>query len=194
MGRVGWKTTAESTHRIDLARLKTLGLIPKEGTEYGTLDGLSVTGQIWLQVSTTGPEPFMRLIYRTTDWRERDYWFNLEKLPCRYGGFKWFVRCGLHKNGNYCGRRARVLYSTGDWYGCRNCSAITYESCNQSGRSKGLVSLSKLQQVESNLARRLYAGKPTRKYRRYLKLNRQFAEGCSRSLAWLEYYAKRHQK
>lgn len=198
MGRTGWRTTAESTRRIFLSRLKEWGYFPKGGgfgagnIQWST-NG-EPTGNIGIQVDTRATVPYIRFIYRSRDWWEksedawidRDYRFNLEGVPCRYGGRKWFVRCGLSKNGVYCGRRVRVLYSIGGWYGCRHCGDITYERCNYGGRHKGFLSIPDLEKQEAKVKRTHYAGNPTRNYRRLLKMDAQFRRSFITSMRWLQ--------
>lgn len=157
------------------------------------------TGNIGIQVDTSVAEPFIRFIYRSRDrretsdeaWIDRDYRFTLESVPCRYGGKKWFVRCGLSKSGVYCGRRVRILYSAGGYYGCRYCADLTYESCNEPNRYRGGIFriLSRSWKADDHLAtlkRYTYRGRPTRKYRKYLRLQGGYSdEQIHRSMAQL---------
>lgn len=186
MGRTGWKTTAESARRIELPRLKQMGYLPKGGgIVSGNLSwsrGSEPSGNIYIFVDTQSENPSIRFSYRSRDWWEksedawvdRDYPFPLEKTPCRYGGYKWYIRCQLTKNGRFCGKRVRVLYSVGGYYGCRDCADITYEKCNYGGRYKGFLSIPDLDRQEEKVKRRFYAGKPTRQYRKLLKMEEQF--------------------
>lgn len=189
MGSDGWRLVAESTRRIYLSKLKEWGYFPKGGGDiYGGVQWSSYgerTSYISIQVNTSATVPHIRFMYRTRDWWEksedawvsRDYTFNLESKPCRYGGKKWFVRCGLSKNGVYCGRLARVLYSMNGWYGCRHCGNITYQRSNYSGRYRGFISIADLEDQEEKVRRQFYRGLPTRKYRRLLKMERLFERG-----------------
>jgi hypothetical protein len=197
MGRTGWRTTAESARKVNLVRLKEWGLLPKEGFVQGNIYwsvGDERTSNINIQVDTAATVPHIRFMYRSRDWWEtsenawvsRDYSFNLESVPCRYGGKKWFIRCGLSKNGVYCGRRARVLFSIGGWYGCRNCGNITYASSNYGGRYKGFVSIPDIDAQEAKVKRRFYRGKPTRKYRKLLRLEEKFETGLIASYLSLQ--------
>jgi hypothetical protein len=187
--RYGWgRDTTDETRAISMSRLR----------EWGMLCGLSgqrsiiwsqhgrETGKIGVCVDTFSDTPNIKFHYNsrsgpTEEWQEVKYSFPLEKIPCRFGGYKWYFICGLSRNGVYCGRRVRMLYEIGKYYGCRHCARLSYDSCNQSKRfrsgmwrilSQGWKSEDYyLQKVK----RRFYKGKPTKKYRRFLAIERGYS-------------------
>ena len=189
MGRYsyGGRDTVEGARKVELSWLKIQGYFDKDisfksGNIQWSLNG-EPTSNIGIQVDTSETSPHIRFIYRTkgyyasdNEWISRDFQFPLEKMPCRYGGFKWFVRCQLTRNGRFCGRRVRMLYQAGGYYGCRHCADLTYESCNRSGIYKGFLSIPDMEEQEMRVKRTHYAGKPTRKYLRLLKMERQYDE------------------
>lgn len=61
---------------------------------------------------------------------EVDYGIDLETTPCNFGGERWWFRCPLVKNGTPCERRCFKLYCPpgGDYFGCRECYDLTYQS------------------------------------------------------------------
>jgi len=63
-----------------------------------------------------------------------EYTVNLERMICRFGGFRWWFLCPLTKNGVYCGNRCSKLYlPAGEKFlGCRHCYDLTYLSCQES--------------------------------------------------------------
>jgi hypothetical protein len=63
----------------------------------------------------------------------------------------WF-RCAVYSNGQYCGRRAAVLYAAGDLFACRHCYGLAYMSQQESPRSR-LISRSRM--VISGVAEQL---------------------------------------
>ena len=189
--------TTESSKRIELSWLKLHTYFPKGGGLVGgTIQWSShgePTGNIFIKVNTQEDEPYLQMIYKTRDpggsdedWRDKDYKFPLEKIPCRYGGYKWFVRCQLSKNGIFCGRRVRILYSVGDWFGCRHCADLTYERCNYAGRYKGFLSVVDLENQEEKVKRRFYRGRPTRKYRKLFGMEQKFNASFLAQLTWLK--------
>lgn len=190
MGRYGTRDTVEGTNHIDLAWLKRNAYL-RGGLTSGGLQWLSggeKTGSIAFQISTFPEDPYLQLTYRVrepsasdAEWRRMDYKFPLERIQCHYGGYKWFIRCSFNKNGVCCGRRVRVLYSIGDWFGCRRCADLTYQSCNEgkhlrSGTFGVFSTLFKSDEYLATLKRRYYRGKPTRKYRKYLKIGSRLTQ------------------
>ncbi len=117
----------------------------------------------------------MRLVYKVKGshepveaYRDMDYSFPLVSIKCHFGGVRWFFLCWR------CGRRVAFLYSSGDYFLCRHCADLSYESCNEGKRFRAgeFRILSKMWRAEERLAtlkRRSYAGKPTKKYRKYLQ-------------------------
>ena len=50
---------------------------------------------------------------------------------CHLGGVRpWFI-CSVYSNGHHCGRRAAILYCTGDLFACRRCYDLSYASQQQ---------------------------------------------------------------
>lgn len=178
------RNTVESTRKLELRRLNELGFLPSPpGYKSGNITWSSngeKTGNIDVVVSTEDPA-YIRLSYKSkqsweseSEYRSYDYQFSLEKVACSFGGYRWYVRCGLIKNGAHCNRRVRALYSVGDYFGCRHCADLTYESCNVSKKYRGLNYLFDIDDFEMTIKRRFYAGKQTRKYKRLLKMEQQF--------------------
>jgi hypothetical protein len=178
------RDTIESTRRLEFSRLKELGFLPKpSGYKSGNITWRSSgerVADIDLEVSTENPA-YIRLKYKCkkswepeSEYRSYDYQFSLENIACHFGGYRWYVRCGLSKNGIPCNRRVRALYAVGDYFGCRHCADLTYESCNENKKYRGLGYLFDIDDLEASVKRKFYAGKPTRKYRKLLRMERQF--------------------
>ncbi len=177
----GGKGTLEAAKRVELPWLRKQGCFPQGGGTsnrhiHWSMNG-EPTGNISVHLDTWNAPYSIEFTYRIrphgeAEWRDMSFKFPLGRLPCRFGGFKWFVRCGLYRGGVYCGRRARVLYQAGHYFGCRHCADLTYDSCNESKFFKyhPIGRIFKAEEVEEKLKRWFYRGKPTRKYRRYLKL------------------------
>lgn len=128
-----------------------------------------------------GEEDHIKLQYTYTDRRTDkkeilDYNVGLTTTPCNYGGVRYWFICPLSKNGQYCGRRVGVLYCVGKYFGCRHCGELTYRSRNLSGYQKAsgrVISIPELEQLEKEVKRQYYAGKMTRKYKRFLQKNQK---------------------
>jgi len=130
----------------------------------------------------TGDDEFLRIHYTQTDRdtgekKDFDYKIPLTTTPCRYGGVRYWFTCPWYKNGNYCGKRVGTLYKDGDYFACRHCYALTYASRNVSSGQRGIVSIPDVDDAEKEVKRLYYRGKPTRKYRRYLRMSDRFEMG-----------------
>ena len=59
-----------------------------------------------------------------------DYIVPVESTPCNYGGKRWWFVCPLVVDGCKCQRRCRIMYLPPgtEYFGCRECHRLTYES------------------------------------------------------------------
>jgi hypothetical protein len=71
---------------------------------------------------------------------------------CRFGGRRpWFV-CSVYSDGQYCGPRVAVLYGAGNYFACRHCYGLAYETQQQSPRWRGFTKARKIRmRVGGNL-------------------------------------------
>ncbi len=179
--------TTEGAKRIELAWLKKHRYLG--GFFGGTLSWSSngeSTGSINIRINTSSDNPNIEFDYKTkgyseSEWKEIKYSLSMVSIPCRFGGKKWFFVCGLYKNNIYCGKKARNLYKVGDYFGCRKCANLSYQSCNESKKYTGMYKLlsqhwKSEEYYEKNVKRCFYKGKPTRKYKRYLKIDGNYTE------------------
>lgn len=96
---------------------------------------------------------------RTGDFVER---VATTTTPCFFGGERYWFLCPL------CSKRVAILYQI-DSFGCRNCHNLMYASQALNRRSQYFPLLRvlelgrRIQQLEANIGRRLYAGEPTKK-------------------------------
>jgi hypothetical protein len=157
----------------------------------GYLNGFQAGSIIWTNrngeetasmgaiVSTSDGEDYMRLSYTMTDRNTGkethfDYKVELVTTPCNLGGVRWWFICPLSRNGVYCGRRVGVLYRAPrtDYYGCRHCYNLSYESRNDSqhGRLACLghyfVLARRREKLLEGMTRWTYRSMPTRKAQR----------------------------
>ena len=117
--------------------------------------------------------------YWSGEKRQLDYTHNLVSTPCHFGGFRYWFRCGLTRNGRFCGRRVGVLYKAyGSLYwGCRHCHNIGYETqriSRHNAISALLVYSIYLDRIEQKIKRWYWKGRPTRKHKRLLKFASRF--------------------
>lgn len=186
------KQEAEWSNRLSIFWLKKNGYLPVgDGWRSGGIKwtyGLSGNeSSIGFTVSTnmqntTGDDNYIKLSYTHTnrgtgEKESMDYKIQLATTPCNYGGVRYWFICPLTKNGKYCGRRVGVIYCIGKYFGCRHCGEIAYTSQMQGGRNKGFVSFPDIERAEKEVKRYYYKGRPTRKYRRVIRLNEKFENG-----------------
>ncbi len=109
-----------------------------------------------------------------------DYSVPLTTVPCRYGGHRHWFKCPLTVNGKYCGKRVAILYKGGDYFGCRYCYNLTYESRNSRGASGlGVINLGLVAAAQDPRNWRYYRGKSTRRFRRALKMKEKFEKALA---------------
>ena len=125
----------------------------------------------------TGSLQLNYTITRENDDKESfNYSVGLVTTPCHFGGNRWWFVCPLVKSGVPCRKRVGKLYRAGDHFGCRHCYELTYESKNQNRRYKHkamfdvLTMSDQIEKLEAEIQRPYYNGKPTRKYKKLLKL------------------------
>ena len=178
---------AESSHALHISWLKKHGYLHKDYSRkdggikwtYGwsgneSSIGFSVIRDNW---GTPEERTHIELAYTNTDrWsgekENMKYNVELATTPCNYGGKRYWFICPLSKNGRYCGRRVGVIYSIGKWYGCRYCGDIAYATQMKGGMFRGSsVSIPDIEQAEKEVKRYYYNGKPTRKYKKVIRMN-----------------------
>ncbi len=175
------KQQAEWSNRLSIFWLKKHGYLDG-GWRSGSIKwtyGMNDNGSsISFTVTTNNDgDNNIRLYYthtsQATDEKESlDYKIALTTTPCHFKGKRYWFICSLSKNGKYCGRRVGVLFSVGKWFGCRHCGNIAYSSQMRGGKYRGsAVCLPDIERAEKEVKRYYYNGKPTRKYRRVIRLN-----------------------
>ncbi|OGN26035.1 MAG: hypothetical protein A2925_04885 [Candidatus Yanofskybacteria bacterium RIFCSPLOWO2_01_FULL_44_22] len=187
------KSIAEQSSAFSIFWLKRHGYLHKDYSQMGgtitwtygysenkSSIGFSVMRDNW---GTPSERTYVRLNYTHTDYWSKEksdmnYEIQLESTPCRYGGKRYWFICPLTKNGRYCGRRVGVLYCLGKWFGCRHCGEIAYAKQMEGGKFRwNGVSVPDIERAEKEVKRYYYNGKPTRKYRRVIRLNEKFENG-----------------
>ena len=137
------------------------------------------TASMTVRVHVSEGPSYIRLMYTMTDRNTGketpfDYRVQLVTTPCHLGGVRWWFICPLSRNGVPCGRRVGILYRPprADYYGCRHCYDLSYESRNGSRRGRldrmdHFLSLDRRRErLLKGMKRWTYRGRPTRKARR----------------------------
>ena len=120
-----------------------------------------------------------------TDWKSVNQRVNVTWTDCHFGGRRpWFI-CSMHSGGRRCGRRVAVLYGLRDYFACRHCYRLAYESQQEPIRMRGLI---KAQKILTRLGAKPdvldpFPEKPPRMHwRTYRLLYRTYAIAKDRSL------------
>ena len=190
------KTTVEDCRSVSISFLKKHDYLSAECCKSGGIYWKNCYGEetssISVTVSTMDGENFLRFRYTTTDRNtdektEYDYKVRLTTTPCNYGGVRYWFICSLSTNGVYCGRRVAKLYKTpgGNYFGCRHCYNLSYESRNESrlGRFGQLGYLLKAEnqykELYDKIKRWTWQGRPTRKVRKLHALKNKMSQSPS---------------
>ncbi len=184
----GARDTTGQAKKIELSWLRKHDYLCgyRGGNIQWSINGIP-TGNINIAIDTHSDIPNIKFTYKVRkhgeeEWTDIDLSFGMESIPCRFGGKKWYFICGLYKNKLYCGRRARALYQVGNYFGCRKCADLSYETCNEGkrfryGMWKAFSNESKAEEYYiKNVNRHFYRGKPTKKYKRYLEIEGNLSE------------------
>lgn len=188
MGRwhYGTRTEADNVKKIETSFLKKHGYFKgwRSGTITWTQGWSENKSSVGIEVSTMNDENYLRIHYTQTDnttgeKKDFDYKIPLATTPCYFGGKRYWFVCPWYRNGIYCGRRVGVLYKDGDYFACRHCYNLTYNSRNQNHRYSffplfSIITLEqKIEKLQEQIKTPYYRGKPTRKQRILERLCRQ---------------------
>jgi hypothetical protein len=141
MGRppYGARAAAESCKSIDVRRWHRKGLLaPGQRFTNSWTFGDERSGSI--KVSTE--RDAVVLMYQTSDGLATDWKSINQRVPItwtnlHFGGRRpWFI-C-------YCGRRVAVLYGLRDYFACRHCHGLAYESQQEPTFMRGLLKAHKI--------------------------------------------------
>jgi hypothetical protein len=91
------------------------------------------------QTSATPDNAWLRLRYRA-DGEAVDYKVQLVTTKPNYGGRRWWFICPIVRRDGGPPRRVAKLYlpSGSKYFGSREAYGLTYTSCQESGKSRGL--------------------------------------------------------
>lgn len=176
MGRWGYSNKEETDNlkKIEIWWLKKYGYFndwKSGGIEWSGRS--SEKSSIGILVSTINNDNYIKLQYtqteRSGEKKSFDYKVKLTTTDCNYGGKRYWFICPLSKDGLACNKRVGVLYKSGDYFGCRHCYDLTYNSRNENRTYKyyplfnTLTLRKKAEDLEAKIKRPYYAGKITRK-------------------------------
>lgn len=201
MGRWSYsgKTEADDLQKIGTSFLKKHGFFEGRcfGTATWTHSWSESKSSVWIMVSTINNENYLRIRYTQTDSssgekKDFDYKIQLATTPCYFGGKRYWFICPWYVSGVYCGKRVGVLYKGGDYFACRHCYNLTYNSKNQNKYHyhpffSVLDIEQKIEKARERIKTPYYRGQPTRKQRVLEQLCRQAALTYKKAKLILQY-------
>jgi hypothetical protein len=149
MGRppYGARTTCESCKSIDVRLWHREGRLT--AGQYFTCSWTYSGGEPSGRINVSTERDAVVLTYQTrhcgaTEWKSINQRVPITWTDCRFGGRRpWFI-CSVYSHGQYCGRRVAVLYGLGDYFACRHCYRLAYESQQESMRERGFIKAQKI--------------------------------------------------
>uniref|UniRef100_A0A7C4M2Z3 Uncharacterized protein n=1 Tax=candidate division CPR3 bacterium TaxID=2268181 RepID=A0A7C4M2Z3_UNCC3 len=177
------KTELDDLLKIDMSWLRKEGLLT--GLRYSHISWennvMGSKSSIAIYISVMEASRFARLKYTQTDLcgnkNDFDYKIDIIATECNFGGERYWFICPL----DGCGRKTRILYKNGDYFGCRYCQKLTYKSRNKNRRGK-IFSLThfidltqKIEELSEGVKKHHYQGKTTRKQKRINNLYRKIS-------------------
>jgi hypothetical protein len=134
----------ETCLRIDVRRWHREGRLGEgESFEYRWTSDGKPCGSIRVQLE----EDSVVLMFRSLQaevWTPIEQRVEISWTTCHLGGRRpWFV-CDVQTNGQHCGRRVAVIYSTGGLFACRVCHGLSYASQREPLRHRGLAKARKV--------------------------------------------------
>ena len=179
------KTESDSLKKIQTWWLKKYGYLNDDCRRSGSIKWTNnwsgTESSVSISVDIYHEDPHLQITYTQTDQdgekKNFDYKIPLTTTPCYYGGKRYWFICPWYASGIYCGRRVAVIYKAGDYFACRHCYNLTYNSRNLGGFFKAAgqtISAPELDTLREETKTEYYRGKMTKKYKRYLKKEEKF--------------------
>lgn len=190
MGRWSYsnRLLADSLHCVSIYYLRKNGYLT-EGNHWGTLTWScrgEKTGSISFRTYISDQEKYIELDYvitRRESGKKDDFKYKIpiETTDCYFGGKRYWFKCNLYKSGIYCGHRVAKLYQGADYFACRHCYNLTYESRNENPTYRGypyreILLRDKIDKIEEKMHKRTYQGKPTRKQKQIYRIQKRMLD------------------
>jgi hypothetical protein len=168
------KPIRESLLPISIYKFKEWGYL-NEAYTAGNIywaDAMGYKKDVLFEINLS--DKFFKLKYKVRpfgsgeEYQEIEEKYKITSTPCNYGGKRYWFICPMTSNGKHCGKRVANLYigSGSNYFACRHCYNMTYSSRNDSLN----YALPDYEKQEEKIKRYYYNGKPTRKYKRLLKI------------------------
>ena len=199
------KVEAEKLKKIEIGYLNKIGMF-RNGYHSRAISWNN--GKTSVMVEVFPAEEYedckfiLRFSYHSVDRYENSKYFNYDVpvvvTPCHFGGERYWYLCPMRNSqGGFCGERVGILYLLNDYFGCRHCHNLTYESQNLGGMWKAggkHLSLLELQRIEKTFTHKRYKGKYTKRYWRFMKQEAKTLRGFFGAARILDERAAKRKK
>lgn len=147
MGRRSIRATVEDCRVLDVNRLAREGAFAAGSRQRSLVWRNTRTQEVTSSagctcVETEGCWTFTLIYAVLHDGEKLDVQLPvpLEMTYPRLGGYRWWFRCPLTREGQICLRRVGKLYLPPGalYFGCRHCHDLTYASCRESHKYDGV--------------------------------------------------------
>jgi hypothetical protein len=139
------KDTVDSSRMLSIFDFKREGLLNPDQRCTGIWTWRNAvtnekSASMGFEINTLNKPAWVRVHYTITRWsgekQDYDYKILLPTTPCNFGGVRYWFMCPLLINGRFCRRRVGKLYLPpgGQYYGCRHCYDLTYESSQENDK------------------------------------------------------------
>ena len=181
------KATAEESYGLSMSYLKRLGMLTeKENIQQISWTSIRTQKSITMIIGVfiTNDNPSIVLMYTLSDreGNKADYddVISLLTTTCNFGGIRYWFGCPS------CCKRVSVLYLApgGIYFRCRNCNNLSYQSRNSDRITDLGITSRQIEKLRSQIKRRTWRGRPTRKVRKLNALKRK--ESALASQAWIK--------
>ena len=169
------KATVEESLDVTVFQLNSYGMLDREHSSTVLSWVTKNTGKesrIGLEVHMTG-EPYVRFLYTVSDREGNQTPYDTEvrlvTTPCNLGGKRYWFICPT------CTRRVGGLYCAPgeEYFMCRICNNLSYHSRNRELIGACGHTSRQIDKLRSEIRRRTWKGRPTRKVRRLRALERK---------------------
>ena len=166
------------TRQINIKLLKKNNLLKLKDVEF-TIDW-NDNNKVLIRINLLNKNnSHMKIKYTATEKGSLpiniDRKIKMEPVPCNFGGSRWYFICNCGRNNIICNKRCSILFQDRTKFCCRDCAKITYKSSEDNNKIKKSLyrdmyySFKSYRYLLDEVKTRYYNGKPTRKFRNYLK-------------------------
>lgn len=178
------KQEADSLQKLTIQHLEKHGLLNgiQEKTLYWSVGFLGNKWPVHINVSTIKNDLHCRLNYSVGDIfgdaKKLNCKIKLTTTKCHFSGVRYWFICPLKRNDISCEKRVGTLYFFNNDFACRHCHDLTYASKNKKPTPydhlfKRLKGWLKIEDLLEEIKTPYYAGKPTKKYKRYKEMEKK---------------------